>query len=160
MEDHDMKKLAIVLVSVCAFAGTAFAQTPAKPTATSVKAPSVSQVVKQLEHDWVDAAKAADADKLGQILADDWVSIGPDGTKQTKKGDLADVKSGASKLESFEFGPMEVKVLGNVAVVQGSDTEKSTSKGKDSSGKYVWMDVFAKRDGKWQAVRSQTALVK
>lgn len=55
---------------------------------------------------------------------------------------------------------MEVKVLGNVPVVQGSDTEKSTSKGKDSSGKYVWMDVFAKIDGKWQAIRSQNTMAK
>lgn len=155
-----MKNLVPVLVSMCAFAGVAFGQAPAKPTATAAKAPSVSQSIKQLEHDWVDAAKAGDADKLAPILADDWVSISPDGTKQTKQGDLADVKSGASKLESFEFGPMEVKVVGNVAIVQGSDTEKSTSKGKDSSGKYVWMDVFAKIDGKWQAVRSQSAMVK
>ena len=65
-----------------------------------------------------------------------------------------------SKLESFDFGPMSVKVLGNVAVVQGSDTEKSTANGKDSSGKFVWMDVFAKREGKWVAVRSQSAMVK
>ena len=154
-----MKKLATVLVTVCTFAGLAFGQASAKP-ATPAKTPSVSQIVKQLERDWVEAAKAGDADKLGQILADDWVSIAPDGAKQTKQGDLADVKSGASKLESFEFGPMEVKVLGNVAVVQGSDTEKSTSKGKDSSGKYVWTDVFAKIDGKWQAVRSQNAMMK
>jgi len=34
------------------------------------------------------------------------------------------------------------------------------TEGKDSSGKYVWMDVFEKREGKWQAVRSQNAMVK
>jgi ketosteroid isomerase-like protein len=155
-----MNKLVTVLVSVCVFAGFAFAQAPTTPAATPAKSPSVSQIVKQLEHDWIDAAKAGDADKLSQILADDWVSIEPDGVKETKQSALADVKSGASTLASFEFGPMDVKVLGSVAVCQGSDTEKSTSKGKDSSGKYVWMDVFAKTDGKWQAVRSQTAMVK
>jgi hypothetical protein len=55
---------------------------------------------------------------------------------------------------------MDVKVIGTVAIVQGSDTEKSSSKGKDTSGKWVWMDVFVKRDGKWQAMRSQSAMVK
>ena len=55
---------------------------------------------------------------------------------------------------------MDVKVLGNVAVVQGSDTEKSSAGGKDTSGKWVWMDVFVKREGKWVAVRSQSAMVK
>ena len=71
-----------------------------------------------------------------------------------------DVKSGSNKLETFEMGPMDVKVLGSVAVVQGSDTEKSTTDGKDTSGKFSWMDVFVKRDGKWVAVRSQLAKVK
>ena len=54
---------------------------------------------------------------------------------------------------------MDVKVIGNVAVVQGSDTEKSSYKGTDTSGKWAWMDVFVKRDGKWLAVRSQLARV-
>jgi hypothetical protein len=67
------------------------------------------------------------------------------------------MKTGKFKLESFEFGPMDVKLLGSIAVVQGTNTEKSTSAdGKDSSGKYAWMDVFVKRDGKWVIVRSQS----
>ncbi len=52
---------------------------------------------------------------------------------------------------------MEVKELGDIAVVQGSDIEKSAA-GKDTQS--VWMDVFVKRAGKWVAVRSQTAKVK
>jgi uncharacterized protein (TIGR02246 family) len=151
-----MKKLTGAAVLVFASVGLALAQTAA-PTA---KSPSVAQSVKQLEHDWVDAAKAGDTDKLGQILADDWTSLGYDGSKATKESLLAAMKSGAQKLESFEFGPMDVKVLGSVAVVQGSDTEKSTTGGKDSSGQYAWTDVFVKRDGKWVAVRSQIAKVK
>jgi uncharacterized protein (TIGR02246 family) len=117
----------------------------------------VAETVKQIEHDWVDAVKAGDADKVSEILADDWIGVGYDGTRETKKNHLAEMKSGTAKLESFEFGPMDVKVLGSVAVVQGSNTEKSTSTdGKDSSGKYAWMDVFVKRDGKWVIVRSQS----
>jgi ketosteroid isomerase-like protein len=155
-----MKKLAGAVLLVCAFIGLAFAQTKTPPAKTPAKGPSVSDAVKQLEHDWTDGAMANDADKVGMVLADDWAGIGPDGAKETKTSYLADIKSGASKLTSFDFGPMTVMVIGSVAVVQGSDTEKSMGKGKDSSGKYVWMDVFAKRDGKWQAVRSQTAMVK
>jgi ketosteroid isomerase-like protein len=128
--------------------------------ATKPAASGAAEAVKQLERDWSGAMKARDIDKLSQILADDWSGLGYDGAKATKKEFLNDVKSGASKLESFEFGPMEVKVIGTVAVVQGSDTEKSSTKGKDTSGKWVWMDVFVNRDGKWQAVRSQSAIVK
>jgi ABC-type sugar transport system substrate-binding protein len=51
-----MKKLgrAVLLFSACV--GLAFAQTPAP----AAKSPRVSQTVKQLEHDWVDAMKAGD----------------------------------------------------------------------------------------------------
>jgi len=150
-----MKKLAGAVLFVCVFVGLVLAQSP-----KAAKGPSVADAVKQLEHDWTDAMKAGDTEKLSQILADDWTGLGNDGKKSTKQSYVADVKSGKSKLESFEFGPMDVKVLGQVAVVQGSDTEKSMTDGKDSSGKWVWMDVFAKRGDKWVAVRSQTAMVK
>ena len=146
--------VAVLLVSACA--GLAFGQTPTAPA----KSPSVAETVKQLERDWVDAGKAGDVGKLSQIIADDWMGIEYDGKKESKQTMLAEVKSGAAKIESFEFGPMDVKVLGGVAVVQGSDTEKSSTHGKDTSGKWVWMDVFVKRDGKWVAVRSQVAKVK
>lgn len=151
-----MRKLVVAVLLISACVGLAFAQTPAP----AAKGPSVSQAVKQLEKDWADALKAGDTDKLGQILADDWKGIGPDGKTIGKQAYLDGYKSGKSKTEAFEMGSVDVKVLGNVAVAQGSDTEKSTYDGKDSSGKYAWMDVFAKRGDKWVAVRSQTAQAK
>ncbi len=93
------------------------------------------------------------------IIADDWMLITPDGSRVDKKAFFADIKSGAQKYQSVEVGQMDVKVLGNIAVCQGSDTEKSSYKGKDTSGKYSWMDVYANRGGKWVVVRSQIAMV-
>ena len=156
-----MKTISASILTVCAVVAMAFAYTPSRAAAADAAKPaSVSQTVQQLEKDWGAAAKAGDADKLGQILADDWTAWDSEGKKSTRAEFIAGVKAGKTTLESMEMGPMDVKVLGNVAVVQGSDTEKSTYDGKDSSGKYVWMDVFAKRGGKWVAVRSQVALVK
>jgi ketosteroid isomerase-like protein len=149
------QRMAALLLAFASL-GVSVAQAQASPG----KGPAAAEALKQAEHDWVDAAKAGDTDKLGQILADDWVGLGYDGKKATKQSMLADLKSGTQKLESFEFGPLDVKVLGNVGVVQGSDTEKSSVGGKDTSGHWVWMDVFEKRDGKWVAVRSQSARVK
>ena len=74
----------------------------------------------------------------------------------TKAEAIADLKAGSSTSQSVELGPMTVRVFGNTAVVMGSDTEKSTYKGKDSSGKYAWMDVFVNRNGKWQPVASES----
>jgi uncharacterized protein (TIGR02246 family) len=155
-----MKTISTSILIACTAAGLAFAAMAPLAAADDAKAPSVSQAVQQLEKDWAAAQQAGDTDKLGQILADDWTAWGPEGKKFTKAQLVSAVKTGKMKVESMEFGSMDVKVLGSVAVVQGSDTEKSTNDGKDSSGKYVWTDVFAKRDGKWVAVRSQVTLVK
>lgn len=144
---------------LCAYTGLLFAQTPAAPTAGQAKGSSVSQTLMQMEKDWLAAQKAGDIDKLSQIVAGDWVGIN-NGKRETRQSYLAAVKSGEAKIESFEIGPMSVKVLGSVAVVQGSDTETGLTNGKDSSRKYVWMDVFVKRAGKWVALRSQDAIVK
>jgi ketosteroid isomerase-like protein len=157
---ENMKKFIATLLIACVGVGLAFADTPSPTAASTAKEPSVSQTIKQLEQDWTDASKAGDASKLDQILADDWVGLTFDGRKETKQTVLARVKSGKDTTESVENGPMDVKVLGSVAVVQGSDTEKSMTNGKDSSGQYVWMDVFAKRHGKWVAVRSESTMVK
>ncbi|HEV3219836.1 MAG TPA: nuclear transport factor 2 family protein [Candidatus Acidoferrales bacterium] len=154
-----MKKVLGTVLLVCACVGLVYAQATKTPPAKTA-GPSISDSVKQLEHDWTDAMIAGDADKVGAILADDWVGIGADGSTETKAAFLAGIKSGSSKMTSFDFGPMSVKVIGSVAIVQGSDTEKSMDKGKDTSGKYLWMDVFANRGGKWQAVRSVDAMVK
>lgn len=151
-----MKKLAVAILLSSALIGfgVARSQTPA------AKGSGAAAELKQMEHDWADAEKANDTDKLSQIIADDFKAIGPDGAKVTKAEFIDGYKSGKSKTESFEFGPMDVKVIGSVGIVQGSDTEKSSSQGKDSSGKYVWTDIYAKRDGKWMVVRSQLAQVK
>ena len=115
-----------------------------------------AEILKQLEHDWADSEKAGDSDKLSRIVADDWIGVESDGRKFTKAQLIARVKSGTVKAMSVELGPMDVKVLGDAAIVQGSDIEKGTKDGKPTSVEVIWMDVFARRDGKWVCVRSQS----
>ena len=120
---------------------------------------SIEQSLMQMERDWTQAGLKKDAATLDKIIADDWVALSFDGKTMTKAEILADLKSGASAVQSVDLGAMKVRVFGNTAVVTGSDTEKSTYKGKDSSGKYVWTDVFVMRQGHWQAAASQSTKV-
>src|SRR4029077_2665900 len=98
-----------------------------------------------------------DAGTLDRIIADEWVGVDHEGKAFTKAQVMADLKSGAATTQSVELGEMKVRVIGNTAFVAGSDTEKSMYKGKDTSGKYFWTDVFMMRNGRWQAVASQSA---
>ena len=138
-----MKQTMVACVlAVCSL--SAFGQAKSEAPKTSA---SVEQVLMQMERDWTKAGLNKDAAALDRIIADDWTAIDFQGKIETKAQALADLKSGSSALQSVELGEMKVRVFGNTAVVTGSDIEKSTYKGKDSSGKYVWMDgCFAGAD--------------
>jgi ketosteroid isomerase-like protein len=115
---------------------------------------SVEEEFKQIENQWAEADKNKDAAALGRLLADDWTYLGPVGI-ETKAQHLAGLKTGADKLESITLIEMKVRVFENTAVVTGREHEKSTNSGKDTSGDYLWTDVFVKRQGHWLAVNSQ-----
>lgn len=147
-----------LLISTCL--GSCHAAAAANVADAPSKDPAVIDAVKQVEDGLGDAMVAVDMDKLNQILADDWKIIGMSGKVSTKESFLHDLKSGQHRLASFENGPMDVQVFGNVAVVHASVTEKRTDGGKDTSGLFVWMDLLEKRDGKWVIVRSAGARVR
>jgi ketosteroid isomerase-like protein len=121
--------------------------------------PGSVNTIKQLEQDMGDAMVRLDLAKLGEIYADDFVTVGSSGKAFTKRDLLADFESSHNRLESFENGPIDVRVFGNVAVAYGSVSEKSLHNGKDVSGNYVWMDLLENRNGKWVVVRSAGAKV-
>jgi ketosteroid isomerase-like protein len=123
------------------------------------KAKSDEQALMQLEEEWGKALAGGDVATIDRIVASDWTMIGPDGSVETKAGNIALLKSGEYKIETWSTGLMNVKMFGDVAVVTGSNTEKSTYKGQDTSGEYRWTDVFAKRDGRWQAVATHVSKV-
>jgi ketosteroid isomerase-like protein len=122
--------------------------------------PAVIEAVTKVERDMGDAMVAVDIDRLNQIFADDWAIIGSSGKIITKEKVLHDFKSGEDKLVSYELGPIDVQVFGDVAVAHGGVSEKRIRDGKDVSGDVVYMDLLKKRDGKWVVVRSAGARVK
>jgi ketosteroid isomerase-like protein len=151
-----MKKLIASVLFACVCVGLVLANSPEAPSKGSI----VVDTIKQIEQDLGDAMVAVDIDKLNQVLADDWESIGTSGTIYTKESVLRDLKSGQDKLESFELGPMDVQVFGSVAAAHGGVTEKRSRDGKDTSGEFVWMDLLEKRGGKWVIARSVGTRVK
>jgi ketosteroid isomerase-like protein len=121
--------------------------------------PTIVETIKKFEQNTGDAMVAGDIDKLNQIYADDWVTVGSSGEIFTKESLLNDFRSGKHKLVSFETGPMDVQVFGDVAIVQASVTEKRLQDGKDISGQFVFMDLLKKRGDKWVIVRTLGARV-
>jgi uncharacterized protein (TIGR02246 family) len=141
--------------------GTAVASSAtASPTAGAAESSAdVEKSLAQMEREGMEAYQKKDTAAMERILADDFMLVDGDGKTINKATAIAEVKSGEYKIESFTLDPVKVRVFGDVAVATTGDTEKSTYKGKDSSGRYVWMSVYAKRNGRWQAVATQVARV-
>jgi ketosteroid isomerase-like protein len=150
-----MKKLVGTVLFTCVCVGPILAEAPKAPS----KEPAVVDAVKQVEQDRGTAMMAGDIDKLKQIYADDFATIGAGGKIVTKQNLLSDFESFHEKLEWFEDGPMNVQVFGDFAVAQGSVKEKRSRDGKDTSGEFAWMDLLKKRAGKWAVVRSAGAKI-
>src|SRR5712692_4356694 len=123
------------------------------------KDPTDLAAVKQVEQSMGDAMVAGNIDKLNQIYADDFATVGSSGEITTKQNLVSDFESFHDKLEWYEDGPMDVQVFGNVAVAQGFVKEKRSRNGKDSSGQFLWQDLLQKRAGKWVVWRSAAARV-
>jgi hypothetical protein len=116
------------------------------------KAPSAASVEKtliQMERDWVQAGISKDSQTIDRIIADDWISTDFQGKSVTKAQAMSELKSASGGVPAIELGEMKVRVLGTTAIVSG----------KDTTGRYAWMDVFLKRNGRWQAVASQSTKV-
>jgi len=148
-----MRRTTVILIVLISL--TAFVSSQAQPKETSAV-----DTIKQLEQEMGNAMVAGDVDRLSQIYADDFATVGSSGKVITKETLLADFKSFHDKLEWFENGPIDVQVFGNVAVACARVKEKRSQNGKDTSGEFVWMDLLENREGKWVVVRSAGARMK
>lgn len=141
--------LAILLISIMAVI----------PAQTQTKDASDIEAVKQVEQTMGSAMIAGNIDKLSQIYADDYATVGSDGKLITKETLLTDFASFHDKLEWFENGPMDIQIFGDIALAQGSVKEKRSQNGKDTSGQFLWQDVLQRRAGKWVVWRTAAARV-
>jgi len=128
------------------------------PIADSLFPGVEEQALMQIERDWAVANVKNDWATFDKILAAEYAN-NVDGVITTKKQYLANIRSGAAKIESAAAGEMKVLILGETGIVHGLWTEKSTLNGKDMSGTYRYTDIFAKRDGRWQCVAGHSTKV-
>lgn len=149
-----MKRITQIALLLVAATSLAYGQTPAKE-----QKPSDEQALTKIENDWGDALLKQDVATVERFEAPEYMSTSPSGELSDRAQGLAELKSGAIKFESLKLDDLKVRVFGDTAVVYGLDTEKSSYKGKDTSGQYRWTDVFVKRNGVWQAVSSHASKV-
>ena len=113
---------------------------------------SVEQVIRQLDHERIQAQIGANAVALDRIYADDFIGIGPSGTVRTKPQVISDFTSGNLKFQSITTEDVRVRVYDNTAVETGISTMIGQDKGKAVPRDNRFARVWIKQGGLWRLV--------
>ena len=144
----------LLLVSLISLAATpfGFAQTPA-PADTKTAEQEVRQMIEQYRT----ALTKKDTAALERIWADDYTFINGSGAVLSKAERLANLKSGATSLDTIVTDPdMKIRVYGgDVAVAINRVTLKGQYSGKATSGQFQASIVWVKTPSGWQLVCNQ-----
>jgi ketosteroid isomerase-like protein len=144
------------------------AATNTSPVRETVDTAAIEAELIKLEREWAAAVKNRDAEAVRRILADDAVITYPDGVTGTKADEVQSIETGAITADSWELLDPKVTVInadaafiiGRGIIKNGKYKDPKVAKPIDISGEYRFLDVYARRNGRWQAVASQTTPIK
>ena len=122
-------------------------EAPTEP-ASKVK---TEQLLRQINDDWVKALVRGDAEALDRIMADDFFFAYP--FEGDDKGQfINDVSSGDVRVEFITRENFAVRIWGDAAILTGKDSAKWFYQGRDFSGHYKILHIYARRNEVWQLV--------
>ena len=113
----------------------------------------VQQTLIALDTQW--GQTGPDAAKLGEIIGDQVLAVGPKGEAQDKQQLVATNVAGASGVQNSTYTPDEYKfemLSPDVVVMTHRGTTKGMKDGKEVTESHRSLHVFQKQGGKWQVV--------
>ena len=116
---------------------------------------NVEQQIRALADQTAEANLKGDVSFFEEHYANDAVIIHSDGKMSTKAQEIAALKSGAVKYESYDVHDLKIRVDGNTAVVSSLISSKRTVNGKPVSGDVRATRVWIKQKGDWKLVTFQ-----
>jgi hypothetical protein len=139
----------------------------AAPAKETYDAAAIEAEIIKLEREWADSNKTHSSEAVKRILADNAVIVYPDGSTGSKDVEIKTIESGTLTADSYEMLDTKVTVIdadsafitGRGVIKNGKNVVPGQKKPIDISGEYRFLDVYAKRDGKWQVVASQATKI-
>ena len=113
---------------------------------------SIEQVIRQLDHERIQAQIDADTATLERIYAADFIGVGPSGAVRSKPQVISDFKSGALKFQSITTDEVQVRIYENTAIETGISTMNGKDKGKAVPRENRFTRVWVKQQGYWRLV--------
>lgn len=128
------------------------------PLVAQVPPDTIAQGLIRLERQWNDAILHNDRTAAAAFMAEEWTEITSDGSVLGRAENL-DELVGGYHATSLRLSDIAVHIYDNAAVVSGISDEQSSYRGKDTSGRFRWMDVWVRRAGRWECVASTVARI-
>jgi ketosteroid isomerase-like protein len=112
-----------------------------------------------LDNSWNRALETKDTKALDLLLADTFVSVDIDGSMETKRQFMADIKSPGYQPSQALTEQSTVEVYGDSGVVVGVFRTKGVEKGKKYVRRERFVDTWVKINGTWKCVAAITVLI-
>ncbi len=109
------------------------------------------RAVDAIDRAWNAAYEQNERDRLGDILANDFIAVTADGQTVTK----TQLMQPSTAPRSIAFSERSVELFGTTAITRG----RLSLEHAEGSIDQRFMRVYAKRDGRWQAVAVQVSAV-
>ena len=136
------------ILSVLALAGAAAAPAAAQSAVDAVKAAEAKRF---------DVTVKGDYKALDDLLADDLVYVHSNGKMDDEKAYLEGLTSGRSKYKKIESVEMKARQVGEIVLIDGRANVTVETNGQSNDLVLTYLDVWAKRGGKWQMVSWHSA---
>jgi uncharacterized protein (TIGR02246 family) len=108
------------------------------------------QEVAQLADTWATAELRGDTAFLEQVLADDFVGVGPLGFLLSKQEWLARHQSGVLHVAAHSLEEVKVRTYSEAAIMIGRLSQQATYRGNPMNAPMRTTLVFVRQDGQWR----------
>ncbi len=135
--------------AACVFAGLSLVSLPALAGPV--------EDIHEVEDRRYDAMIRGDGDALANTLAEEFFYHQPNGKTNDKPGYVKQMQTGTVKIFSAERYDVKVNVYGDVATAMGETRLDLEIGGERRKADLRYLNVWVKRDGRWQLAKRQSA---
>jgi len=121
--------------------------------ATSESNAEAKRYIVECSRDWAESVVTGDRSKRRIYFADDFIGTDTKG-RRYDKSQVTRETGPAKQIISNKLDDVSVKFFGDTAIAHGSET---WIRKDGSTGRYIWTDIWVKRDGRWQVITAQDA---
>ena len=135
------------------------AATQSQPAVTTTQSPEVTQFQK-IEDSWADAINKHDQYALELVLSPLFVDVAASGDITTRNQQLVQVMTGEDKTLYLTQKVITVRMLGDIAVANGTYTLHHKVNSAQIDEKGVFTHVFERTRGGWVCINSQRTVLR